>query len=99
MKRKKNNRYALTLATAILLVAAAAAAFVGYQFVSQWMTLRELNVEKATLMAQLDSIDGKNEQLKKDIEESNTDSFIERMARELLGWVKPGEIKIVDQDK
>ena len=97
--KKRKNRYAMALASVILAVAVTVVAFVGYQFVSQWVTLRNLNAQKATLTAQLNDLNGKNDGLKKDIEESTTDSFIERMARELLGWVKPGEYKIVDKDK
>lgn len=97
--KKKSNRFALLVATAILVIAIVAVAFVGYQFVNQWLTLRELNAEKAALTTQLNSVNGQNDTLKKEIQDSSTDSAIERLARELLGWVKPGEIKIVDKDK
>jgi cell division protein FtsB len=91
---KKAKRYLIVLGVLLVL-----ATFVGYQFLTQWTSLQTLNAEKATLSAQLDTAKDQNDQLQKDIKDSTSDSFIERMAREILGWVKPGEIKIVDKSK
>jgi cell division protein FtsB len=63
------------------------------------VTLNELKTEQAALNGQLGDVNDKNAALQKNIDESGTDSFIERLARELLGWVKPGEIKIVEEGK
>lgn len=87
----KAKRYLLILAVLLAL-----AAFVGYQFISQWLVLRDLRAENAALTRELNSLQNNNEHLQQEIDKSSTDSFIERMARQLLGWVKPGEIKIVD---
>ncbi len=81
----------------LLLAALAAALFVGYQFFYQWTNLRALKAQKAELQKELAVVEQKNDDLQKDIDASNTDGFVERMARELLGWVKPGEIKIVGE--
>ena len=82
----------------IALAVLVAVLFVGYQFFYQWSNLRALNAQKAELQSKLDTVNGKNDALKQEIKDSGSDSFVERMARELLGWVKPGEIKIVDED-
>ncbi len=92
MQGKANARVIL------LLAALAAALFVGYQFFYQWTNLRALKAQKAELQDTLAVVEEKNDDLQKDIDASNTDSFVERMARELLGWVKPGEKKIVGKD-
>jgi cell division protein FtsB len=90
----KAKRYLAILGVLLVL-----ATFVGYQFVSQWTILQALNAEKATKQQLLDTKTSQNEALQKDLDDSSTDSFVERMAREILGWVKPGEIKIVDKNK
>jgi cell division protein FtsB len=54
-----------------------------------------LQEQKEILAGQLGEIQEENEKLKEEISFSNTPDFIERMARTILGWVKPGEIKYV----
>ena len=82
----------------VLVSALALIVFVGYQFVSQWLSYRALNAELAVLNTRIADVQKNNEQKIEDIKQSTSNGFIERMARELLGWVKPGEIKIVDKD-
>ncbi len=90
---KKARRYLLVLAALI-----AVSAFVGFQFFRDYQNLQALNAEKAAVTAELDTKTKQNEDLQTKLGDSDSDSFVERMARELLGWVKPGEIKIVDKD-
>ncbi len=47
--------------------------------------------EISALESEIDSLDNKNKDLSKLIEYFNTDSYIEREAREKLGLAKPGE--------
>ncbi len=95
--KKKNNRYALLVAAIVILAVVGGLAFFGFQIIRDLVTLNELKAEQAVLNGQLGDVNDKNAALQKDIDESGTDSFIERLARELLGWVKPGEIKIVEE--
>lgn len=97
--KKKNNRYALLVAAIVMVAVVGGFAFFGFQIIRDLVTLNELKAEQTALSEQLDSVNDKNAALQKEIDESGTDSFIERLARELLGWVKPGEIKIVEEDK
>ncbi len=90
---KKARRYLLVLAALI-----SVSAFVGFLFFRDYQNLQTLNAEKAAITAELDSKTKDNEELQAKLNDSGSDSFVERMARELLGWVKPGEIKIVDKD-
>lgn len=90
---KKARRFLLILAAMLTL-----AIFVGFQILREYQKLQALNEEKAVVSAQLDAKETENEELAQSIEDSKNESFIERMARELLGWVKPGEIKIVDKE-
>lgn len=84
----------ITLALAGLLLAG----YMAYLFMGQWLLLKDLNAQKATLQTQQAQLEKQGDELKQDIEFSKTDSFVERMARELLGWVKPGEIKIAQKN-
>lgn len=90
---KKARRYLLFLAALIALTA-----FVGFQFFREYQKLQSLKAEMAVVTAESDAKDQKTAELQAKIADSGSKSFIERMAREFLGWVKPGEIKIVDKD-
>ena len=83
----------------LLLAGLLLAGYMAYLFAGEWLSLQTLNVEKAALQTRQEEMDKKTDALKQVIAFSKTDSFIERMARELLGWVKPGEIKIAEKDK
>jgi cell division protein FtsB len=82
----------------LLLAGLLLAGYMAYLFMGQAMILRDLNAEKASLQVQQAEWVKKNESLQQDIEFSKTESFIERMAREILGWVKHGEIKIAEKE-
>lgn len=47
---------------------------------------------------QIEQVRLENEDLQRKIEFAKTDSYIERIARDQLGYVKEGEIKFVEQD-
>lgn len=96
---KKNNRFAMLIATVVILAVVGGLAFFGFQIVRDMITLNQLKSEQAELQSELNSITNGNAALQQEIDQSDSDPFIERLARELLGWVKPGEIKIVDEKK
>lgn len=91
---KKAKRYLLILAGIIVF-----AAFVGFQFYREWQKLQSLEKEKAAQTVTLDAIKSDNQTKQQELEDSATDAAVERAAREVLGWVKKGDIKIVDKDK
>lgn len=82
----------------ILLLLIPICLFVGYLFVRHFLQLRTLQAEQTELTQQLDDLNQTNEDLANELEYAGTDSFIEQMAREILGWVKPGEHKFVAED-
>ncbi|MDD4796206.1 MAG: septum formation initiator family protein [Eubacteriales bacterium] len=82
----------------ILLLLIPICLFVGYLFVRHFLQLRTLQAEQAQLTQQLESVNQANEDLENELQYAGTDSFIEQMAREILGWVKPGEHKFVADD-
>lgn len=70
---------------------------VGSIFYGQYKQYKALLAEKEELVQELKEVEGENEKLQGDVNFSNTQEFIEYMARQLLGWVKPGEVKYVNQ--
>ncbi len=82
----------------LLLAGLLLAGYMAYLFMGQWLLLKDLNTQKTKLQAQEAQLEKQNIALEQDIAFSKTDSFVERMARELLGWVKPGEIKIAEEN-
>jgi cell division protein FtsB len=97
MKQDAKNKkpWIMLLLAAVLVLAG----LIGFQFFKQWENLREINAAKAEQSAQLQALKAQNDSMQQALEDSKTDSFVIRMAHELLGWVMKGEIKIVDKDK
>lgn len=67
-------------------------------FMNQYSQYKALCAERDQIAAKLSNVQGEQETLKEEVLFTKTQDFIERMARELLGWVKPGEIKFVPTD-
>ncbi len=61
--------------------------------------LSRLRAEYRELQKQDEAADLEISLLEEELEYSKTDNFIRRMARELLGWVEPGDTKIVDDSQ
>jgi cell division protein FtsB len=75
------------------------ASFVAYQFMIQLNTLRAVRAEAAAQHEILNTKQAETAQLQQDNKEAKSDSWVVQMARDILGWVLPGEVKIVDKDK
>lgn len=67
--------------------------FIGFVFVRHLLELRALQADEAALAETLAGIEKETAQLDDQLEYAQTDSFIEQLAREILGWIKPGEHK------
>ena len=70
----------------------------GWELYSSIRELRDLESERASVQAELDDINASNQSLEEDIAEAGTDDYVIRMARKLLGWVFPEDIRIVDEE-
>lgn len=86
MNSKKLLRKIVVAAIVILSV------YAGYTIVVQQVALMNKNAEIIELQKQLDALAALKEELAKKIEHSDTASYIETTAREVLNWVKEGEI-------
>lgn len=61
-------------------------------FVRQQAYRTELDEQKKRLMDQLEELERESSNLKKQLDSVDSDTFIERVARDQLGMVRPGEI-------
>lgn len=89
--RRNRVRTSLAVMAAAAALMVAAAVYLG-SIVRQYSSLR---AEKAALEQQLADAELRTQQLEQQLEYTFSLDFIERAAREKLGWILPGEIRIV----
>lgn len=65
--------------------------FVCYTFGEQMIKTYQIQKEIGGLEQQINLLQSKNSNLKKTINNLDSDAYVEKMAREKLGLVKPGE--------
>lgn len=82
-----------------LIVTAIIAGYFIYTIAGQESLLNKKQNEKKRIEASIEEQKQLNEDLKKQKEEVNSDQYIERVAREKLGMVKPGEKVFSDVNK
>lgn len=64
--------------------------------ISQEVMKKRLDREKIKVEKELEELKLKNKELTEEFDDSKTDEYIERMARERLGMIKKGEKVIID---
>ena len=94
MKQKRKIRFRF-----YVIVALAIMAYAGYALFSQWIEIKKLNAERLALQDQIKNATLTIDKLNNLIEISDTDEYIESVAREKLGWVKPGEYRYRIKDE
>lgn len=73
--------------------------FFGLIFIKQQIIINRLNKEYKQLGDQLSKLKLQNEQLNEQFNIVKRSDYIEKMAREKLRLVKPGEILFIDKNK
>jgi cell division protein FtsB len=71
---------------------AVVALFFGIIFIKQQFSIGKLNGQYASYKEQLSKLQFQKNQLNEQLKQTTTDGYVERLAREKLGLVKPGEI-------
>lgn len=71
---------------------AGVALFFGVIFIKQQLTINELNSEFGNYNDQLSKLQVQSSQLNEQLKQSEKESYIEKLAREMLGLAKTGEI-------
>lgn len=69
-----------------------------YSFISQQIKMHKIKNEISKQKAELQILKEKNQKLQDDIDLSNTDLYMEKQARERLGYIKPGETPVIDSN-
>ncbi len=91
--KRRNLKFKLTGPSVILLILLG---FIFYSFGGQMVEMYNVQHEIKKIQSQMDELRLKNADLRKQIEQLNSESYIEREAREKLGLVKPGEKIILE---
>ena len=93
-KRKKRKRLRLIhLITLFILV------YLVGTFWNQKKLMKGLQAKEANNILTNEQLEMEIKELEEQIEDSQTLQFVERVAREELGMVKPREIMVIDKDK
>jgi cell division protein FtsL len=92
MKPKKTKKPIRSKSIVMILLAV----YLAYSLTAQYITIRNARAQEARIQAQIEEIKKENEKLKDEIERMQSDEYIERIARERLGLIKPGEYMFVD---
>lgn len=71
---------------------------VAFHVWNQGQTLKELKAEEAVLQAQLEEEQARSIELEQQQEYYTSDTYIEKVAREQLGLVKPDEVVFKNQE-
>lgn len=91
-KRKVTKRFFVVLFCGVVVYA-------GIALFSQYKEMRRLQAEYATLSQQKTDSEMEMDKLLHMLQTAQTDAYIESVAREKLGWVKPGETRYVIEDE
>jgi cell division protein FtsL len=67
-----------------------------YIFISQQVKMYSINKQNEQMKQQEQIVLDKNQKLKDEVKMSKSDSYIEKLARERLGLIKPGETPVID---
>jgi len=73
--------------------------FFAFSYIRQSITMNRIQKEITNKQFQLDEVKQKNDRLQEEVEKitSNSSDYIEKLARERLGMIKPGE-KVVNNE-
>ena len=71
--------------------------FFAFSYIRQSITMNRIQNEINNKQFQLDEFKQKNDRLQEEVEKINSNSSVEKLARERLGMIKPGE-KVVNNE-
>ena len=73
-------------------------AIFAFNYVKQSITINRIEQQIIDSQNELEDLKSKNSELESDLKKSDTDEYIEKLARERLGMIKDGE-KVVNSEK
>ncbi|MBK1809593.1 septum formation initiator family protein [Clostridium sp. YIM B02505] len=66
-----------------------------FSFIRQEITMHKISTQVSERQLELNKVKAVNDRLKDEVNMSKTDAYSEKMAREKLGMIKPGEKKVL----
>jgi len=69
--------------------------YMAVTFTFQFKKLAALQLDLETMQKQVTELQAKNTELREQLKQVQSDSYIEQIAREKLGLIRPGETRIV----
>ncbi|OPJ55091.1 FtsB family cell division protein [Alkalithermobacter paradoxus] len=94
-KRKKTNLYEILIVIFIIFLIV----YTVWAFINQGIAIRKYKNEIANIKEQIRIIKEEKEKVEEEIENYKQDYYIEKIARERLKMVKPGEIIYIDVNR
>ncbi len=73
--------------------------FIGFKFYINYQKINDLKSEITQLKQNIEETQVENEELKKQLQGMNDLDYIEKVARQKLGLVKPGELLLIPVEK
>ncbi len=67
-----------------------------YTLTAQYISIRRARAEENRIQGQIEQMIEENNRLEEELKEMQGDEYIEKVAREELGLIKPGEIMFID---
>ncbi|NLJ98391.1 MAG: septum formation initiator family protein [Tissierellia bacterium] len=96
MKNKKSKRKGFKLRNIILLVLIL---YIGKTFLGQGILMKDLKNRKLNEEQEISQLKEEIRELQEEIKTKDSLDFVEKVAREDLGMVKPREIVYIDKNK
>ncbi|ACV61177.1 Septum formation initiator [Desulfofarcimen acetoxidans DSM 771] len=97
--QQKKVSFRLTKNKIPLIVGIIMALYLGLSLVNQFNKLQLIHNDLEVMQKEVDSLKTKNQSLREELKNVQSNAYIEQVAREKLGLVKPGEKRIVPVDK
>lgn len=72
--------------------------YFGITVIQQEFTIQDQAAQQSKIKMQIQEAQDYNNELQRKISYTNSDDYIEKTARETLGWVKPGEVKFMEKN-
>ncbi len=85
----------LTLRRLVIFAVAPILVLVGLSFARLAAEQYQLNAQKSQLQRQIQQLQEENQRLQAEASYLETDAAVEQLAREELGWTKPGETAVI----
>lgn len=98
-KRRSSHRKIDIKKLIAIIIGAAIVFYFAYTLVTQQISINKKNDEIKELESQVQAAEGESDKLKSELENLQDPEYIEKIAREKLGLVRPNERVFVDSNK